>query len=66
MKKFNGFEKYLLETGLEMVIEKMKSDIRKIEESGKNALMTEGYVDMLGKETLEKLVVFSRKVIKVT
>jgi len=56
MKKFNGFEKHLLEKGLEMVMEQMKSDIREIEDKGKNALMTEGYVDMIGKETLEKLV----------
>tara|TARA_R110000787_G_C13174628_1_gene421136 strand:+ start:106 stop:297 length:192 start_codon:yes stop_codon:yes gene_type:complete len=56
MKKFNGFEKHLLEQGLEMVMEQMKSDIREIEDKGKNALMTEGYVDMIGKETLEKLV----------
>ena len=56
MKKFNGFEKHLLEQGLEMVMEQMKIDIRKVESEGKNALMTEGYVDMVGKETLEKLV----------
>ena len=56
MKKFNGFEKYLLERGLKMVMEEMKSVIRKVEAEGKNALMTEGYVDMIGKETLEKLV----------
>ena len=56
MKKFNGFEKYLLEEGLKMVMEQMKVDIRKVESEGKNALMTEGYVDMVGKETLEKLV----------
>jgi hypothetical protein len=55
MKKFNGFEKYLLEQGLQMVMEQMKIDIRKVEESGKNALMTEGYVDMVGKEAMEKL-----------
>ena len=61
MKKFNGFERHLLEVGLEMVMEKMKSDIRKIEEEGKNALMTEGYVDMIGNGTLEKLASLTRK-----
>ena len=75
MKKFNGFERHLLElaglgygygkneieAGLGMVMEKMKSDIRKIEEEGKNALMTEGYVDMIGNETLEKLASLTRK-----
>lgn len=61
MKKFNGFERHLLEAGLEMVMEKMKSDIRKIEKEGKNALMTEGYVDMIGNGTLEKLASLTRK-----
>ena len=61
MKKFNGFEKHLLEQGLEMVMEQMKIDIRKVESEGKNALMTEGYVDMVGKETLEKLVSLTLK-----
>tara|TARA_R110000803_G_scaffold88934_4_gene156024 strand:- start:892 stop:1083 length:192 start_codon:yes stop_codon:yes gene_type:complete len=61
MKKFNGFEKHLLEQGLEMVMEQMKSDIREIEAKGKNALMTEGYVDMIGKETLDKLVSLTKK-----
>ena len=61
MKKFNGFEKYLLEQGLNMVMEQMKIDIREVEVKGKNALMTEGYVDMIGKETLEKLVSLTKK-----
>jgi len=61
MKKFNGFEKYLLEQGLNMVMEQMKIDIRQAEAKGKNALMTEGYVDMIGKETLEKLVSLTKK-----
>ena len=61
MKKFNGFEKHLLEQGLEMVMEQMKIDIRKVESEGKDALMTEGYIDMIGKETLEKLVSLTLK-----
>tara|TARA_R110000868_G_scaffold14247_3_gene66251 strand:+ start:2371 stop:2565 length:195 start_codon:yes stop_codon:yes gene_type:complete len=61
MKKFNGFEKYLLEQGLNMVMEQMKIDIRQAEAKGKNALMTEGYVDMIGRETLEKLVSLTKK-----
>lgn len=61
MKKFNGFEKYLLEEGLKLVMEQMKVDIRKVEKSGNNALMTEGYVDMVGKETLDKLISLTKK-----
>lgn len=62
MKKFNRFEKHLLESGLKIVTDNMKSEIRKIEESGKNPIMTEGYVDMICKETLEKLISLSKKV----
>ena len=61
MKKFNGFESHLLEQGLSMVMEAMKKDIRDIEEKGKNAMMTEGYVDMIGKETLDKLISLTKK-----
>ena len=61
MKKFNGFERHLLEQGLSMVMEAMKKDIRDIEEKGKNAMMTEGYVDMIGKETLDKLISLTKK-----
>jgi len=55
MKKFNGFESHLFEVGIKNVAEQMKADIRKVEEEGKNALMTEGYVDMVVAEALEKL-----------
>ena len=61
MSKFNGFESHLLETGLKNVSEQMKEDIRKVEAEGKNALMTEGYVDMIIQETLEKLEKFTSK-----
>ena len=61
MKKFNGFERHLLETGLNLVMDQMKDDICKIEASGKNPLMTKDYVDMIFAETLEKLISFSKK-----
>ena len=59
MAKFNGFEKYLLVQGLERVALEMKADIRDLEESGKNPLMTVGYVEMVVKDTLDKLTSFS-------
>ena len=59
MAKFNGFEKYLLVQGLERVALEMKADIRDLEERGKNPLMTVGYVEMVVKETLDKLTSFS-------
>lgn len=55
MKKFNGFESHLLEIGLKNVAEQMKEDIREVESEGKTAIMTEGYVDIIVNEALEKL-----------
>jgi hypothetical protein len=55
MKKLNGFEKYLIEEGLERVAIEMKADIRNTEEQGHNPLMTVGYIDMVMKELKEKL-----------
>ena len=61
MSKFNQFEKYLLVQGLERVALEMKADIRNIEESGKNPLMTIGYVDMVVRDALDKLNSFTLK-----
>lgn len=55
MKKFNGFESHLFETGIKNVAEQMKADIVKIEKEGKVPMMTAGYVDMVVDEALEKL-----------
>lgn len=55
------FEKYLLVQGLERVALEMKVDIRNIEESGKNPLMTIGYVDMVVRDVLDKLNSFTLK-----
>ena len=61
MSKFNGFEKYLLVQGLERVSLEMKADIRDLEERGKNPLMTVGYVEMVVRDTLDKLTSFTLK-----
>ena len=61
MTKLNGFEKYLIVTGVERVALEMKADIRNIEESGKNPLMTIGYVEMVMKDLLSKVDSFSIK-----
>jgi len=47
MKKFNRFERHLLESGLEMIKDDMKHEICKIEAKGKNPIMTQEYVDMI-------------------
>jgi len=60
-QKLNGFEKYLIVTGVEKVALEMKADIRDLEERGKNPLMTIGYVEMVMKELLGKVDSFSIK-----
>jgi hypothetical protein len=47
MKKFNGFENYVLATGLKLVQEQWQTEIEKLESAGKIPLMTKGYVDMV-------------------
>ena len=61
MTKLNGFEKYLIVTGVEKVALEMKADIRDLEERGKNPLMTIGYVEMVMKDLLSKVDSFSIK-----
>lgn len=55
MKKFNGFEAYLILEGLKEVAASMKEGIEKTEAEGKLPLMTTGYVDMIVAETVEKV-----------
>ena len=55
MKKFNGFEAYLILEGLKEVAVSMKSGIEQTLADGKMPLMTTGYVDMVVKETIDKV-----------
>jgi len=55
MKKFNGFEAYLILEGLKEVEASMKEGIEKTEAEGKLPLMTTGYVDMIVKDAIEKV-----------
>jgi hypothetical protein len=55
MKKFNGFEAYLILEGLKEVSASMKEGIEKTLAEGKMPLMTTGYVDMVIKDTVEKV-----------
>lgn len=54
-KKLNGFDKWLIQEGIKMIVEKLKEDIVTIEESGKNALYTAGYIEGVAREIFEKL-----------
>jgi hypothetical protein len=55
MKKFNGFEAYLILEGLKEVSASMKEGIEKTLAEGKRPLMTTGYVDMVVKDAIEKV-----------
>ena len=55
MKKLNGFEAWLILEGLKLAADDMKNGIEKIESEGKRPLMTTGYVDMIVKDTIEKV-----------
>jgi hypothetical protein len=55
MKKFNGFEAYLILEGLKEVSASMKEGIEKTLAEGKMPIMTTGYVDMIVAETIEKV-----------
>jgi len=61
MKKLNGFESYLVIEGLNVIRNQWKKDIKEVEAQGKNALMTEGYVDMVITDTIEKIKLLTLK-----
>lgn len=61
MKKLNGFESYLAIEGLNAIRNQWKKDIKEVEAQGKNALMTEGYVDMVVTDTIEKIKALTLK-----
>ena len=55
MKKFNGFEAWLILEGLKLASEDMKQGIEQAIANGKIPLMTTGYVDMVIKEAVDKV-----------
>jgi hypothetical protein len=46
MSKLNGFEKFLINDGLDKVQANMIAEIEKAEQSGKRPIMTTGFVEM--------------------
>ena len=61
MKKLNGFENYLVIEGLAMLRDAWKKDIEEVRAKGKNPLMTEGYVDMVVTDAIEKIKALTLK-----
>ena len=61
MKKFNGFEEYLIIEGLKEIAASMKTGIAKTEAEGRVPLMTSGYIDMVVKDTIDKVNKLTKK-----
>lgn len=61
MTKLNGFENYMLTTGLEMYRELMIKEIKEVESKGKRSLYTTGWVDMTVNELVEKINQMTKK-----
>jgi hypothetical protein len=59
MKKLNGFESYIVIEGLLKVKSDMINDIKELEAKGLNSMMTEGYVDRVVNEAIEKIKVLT-------
>ena len=55
MKKFNGFEAWLILEGLKLAADDMKQGIEQTIANGKRPLITTDYVDMVVKDAVEKV-----------
>jgi hypothetical protein len=61
MAKLNGFESYLVIQGLNDLRDRMVLDIIELERNGKNSLMTKEYVEIIIKETTDKILLHTYK-----
>tara|TARA_R100001463_G_scaffold42143_3_gene88611 strand:- start:1094 stop:1297 length:204 start_codon:yes stop_codon:yes gene_type:complete len=53
--KFNGFEKYFIQTALKSAIEQAEEDIKRLVSEGKRPIYGEGYFTMVGNGIIEKV-----------
>ena len=61
MKKFNGFEGFLIKEGLKKVMADMLTEIEKAESNGKRPIMTTGFVMMTMEELGKKVEEMTKK-----
>jgi hypothetical protein len=61
MKKFNGFEGFLIQEGLKKVMADMIAEIEKAEGNGKRPIMTSGFVMMTMDELRKKVEEMTKK-----
>jgi hypothetical protein len=53
--KFNGFEKYFIQTALKHAIEEAEIDVLATESAGKRSIYASGYFTMVGNEIIDKV-----------
>ena len=53
--KFNGFEKYFIQTALRHAIEEAEADVLAVEADGNRSLYAPGYFTHLGNEIINKV-----------
>ena len=53
--KFNGFEKYFIQTALRHAIEEAEKDVLAAEADGKRSIYAPGYFTMVGNEIIDKV-----------
>tara|TARA_R100000951_G_scaffold19601_1_gene16449 strand:- start:455 stop:658 length:204 start_codon:yes stop_codon:yes gene_type:complete len=53
--RFNGFEKYFIQTALKNAIIEAEEDIKRLVGEGKRPIYAEGYFTMVGNEIIDKV-----------
>ena len=53
--KFNGFEKYFIQTALRHAIQEAETDVLATESAGERSLYAPGYFTMVGNEIIDKV-----------
>ena len=53
--KFNGFEKYFIQTALRHAIDEAEKDVLAAEADGKRSIYAPGYFTMVGNEIIDKV-----------
>jgi len=53
--KFNGFEKYFIQTALKNAIEEAEQDVLAARKTGKSSIYAPGYFTMVGNEIIDKV-----------
>jgi hypothetical protein len=53
--KFNGFEKYFIQTALRYAIEEAEKDVLAAEADGKRSIYAPGYFTVVGNEIIDKV-----------